>query len=57
MILYVYMLFLTESHLLFFQSVLQLFIHFNMFRQREDPLIPVLYDQMVSFLTKLAGNQ
>lgn len=47
---------MTEIHLLFYQSVLQLFIHFNMFLQREDPLIPVLYDQMVSFLTKLAGK-
>ena len=27
-----------------------------MFLQREDPFIPVLYDQMVSFLTKLAGK-
>ena len=27
-----------------------------MFLQREDPLIPVLYDQMVYFLTKLAGK-
>ena len=27
-----------------------------MFLQREDPLIPVLHDQMVSFLTKLAGK-
>ena len=47
---------MSEIHLLFYQSVLQLFIHFNMFLQREDPLIPVLYDQMVSFLTKLAGK-
>ena len=46
----------TEVHLLFYQSVLQLFIHFNMFLQREDPLIPVLYDQMLSFHTKLAGK-
>ena len=27
-----------------------------MFLQREEPLIPLLYDQMVSFLTKLAGR-
>ena len=27
-----------------------------MFLQREDSLIPILYDQMVSFLTKLAGK-
>ena len=47
---------MTEIHLLFYQSVLQLFIRFNMFLQRGDPLIPVLYDQMVSLLTKLAGK-
>jgi hypothetical protein len=27
-----------------------------MFLQREHPLIPIVYDQMVSFLTKLAGK-
>ena len=44
----------TEIHRLL--SVCASTIHFNMFLQREDPLIPVLYDQMVSFLTKLAGK-
>ena len=47
---------MTEIHLFFYQSILQLFINFNMFLQREEPLIPLLYDQMVSFLTKLAGR-
>ena len=47
---------MTEVHLFFYQSVLQLFIHFNMFLKREDPLIPVFYDQSISFLTKLAGK-
>lgn len=47
---------MTEIHLLFYQAVLQLFVHFNMFLQREDPLIPIIYKQMNSFLTKLAGK-
>lgn len=47
---------MTEVHLLFYQSVLQVFVHFNMFLQREDPLIPVIFEQMNSFLTKLASK-
>ena len=31
---------ITELYLLFYQSALQVFLHFNMFLQREDPLIP-----------------
>ena len=45
---------ITELYLLFYQSALQVFLHFNMFRQREDPLIPMIHKQMMSFLTKLA---
>ena len=47
---------MTEVYLLFFQSALQSFIHFNLFLQREDPLIPILYEQIHSFLTKLASK-
>ena len=47
---------MTEVHLLFYQSVLQVFIHFNMFLQREDPLIPVIFEQINSYLTKLASK-
>ena len=47
---------ITELHLLFYQSALQVFIHFNMFLQKEDSLIPVIHDQMTSFLTKLASK-
>ena len=43
-------------YLLFYESVLQTFINFNKFLQREDPLIPVISKQMSSFLTKLAGK-
>ena len=46
----------TEVYLLFYQSALQGFISFNKFLQREDPLIPVIYDQMLSFLKKLASK-
>ena len=45
---------LTELYLLFHQAALQLFLHFNMFLQREDPLIPIIHKQVESFLTKLA---
>lgn len=41
---------------MFYESVLQNFINFNKFLQREDPLTPVNSKQMSSFLTKLAGK-
>ena len=47
---------ITEVHLLFYQSALQTFVHFNMFLQREDSLIPVIYKQIISFLTKIASK-
>lgn len=47
---------MTEVHLLFYQSALQVFVHFNMFLQREDPLIPVIHDEMIAFVTKLASK-
>jgi len=47
---------MTEVYLLFYQSALQTFVHFNMFLQREDPLLPVLCQQMDSFLSKLASK-
>lgn len=46
----------TEVYLLFYQSALQGFISFNKFLQREDPIIPVIYDQMLSFLKKLGSK-
>ena len=51
-----FMLPMTEIHLLFYQSALQTFVHFNKFLQREDPLISVMCEQMNSFLTKLASK-
>jgi hypothetical protein len=47
---------MTEVYLLFYQSALQTFIHFNLFLQREDPVIPVIDDQMSTFLRKLASK-
>ena len=46
----------TEVYLLFYQSALQSLVHFNKFLQREDPLIPIVCEQMESFLTKLASK-
>lgn len=47
---------LTEVNLLFYQSALQVFVQFNLFLQREYPLIPLIYEQIISFLTKLAST-
>ena len=47
---------MTEIYLLFYESALQTFIKFNTFLQREDPLIPIICEQMDSFLTKLASK-
>ena len=44
---------MTEIYLLFYQAVLQTFVNFNKFLQREDPLIPVISEP---FLTKLASK-
>lgn len=47
---------MTEVYLFFYEAVLQAFIHFNKFLQREDPLIPVISDQINSFLRKIASK-
>ena len=47
---------MIEVYLLFYQSALQTFIHFNLFLQREDHCIPVIDDQMSAFLCKLASK-
>ena len=41
---------------MFYQSALQSFIHFNKFLQREDPIIPIVQEQMESFVRKLASK-
>ena len=47
---------ITEVYLAFYLSALQAFVKFNQFLQRDDPLIPILLPQTVSFLKKLAGK-
>jgi len=47
---------MTEVYLLFYQATLQLFVNFNKFLQREEPLIPVISEQMRRFLKKLFGK-
>ena len=44
---------LTEIYLLFYQSVLPVFNHFNLFLQREDPCIHLVYDY---FLKKFVSK-
>lgn len=47
---------MTEIYLFFYEAVLQTFINFNKFLQREDPLIPGICEQIDSFLKKLASK-
>lgn len=47
---------MTEIYLLFYEAVSQTFVNFNKFLQREDPLIPVINEQIESFLIKLASK-
>ena len=44
---------LVEIYLLFYQSVLQVFIKFNLFFQRDDPLIARLHGSIQQFLRNL----
>ena len=41
---------------MFYQSVLQLFVHFNKLLQREDPIIYMLSDEINHFLKNSLGN-
>ena len=43
----------TEIYLLFYQSILPVFNHFNLFLQREDPCIHLVYDHCHSLLKKI----
>ena len=47
---------MTEVHLMFYQSTLQIFVGFNKFLQRECPIISVMYGQINSFLRNLFGR-
>lgn len=37
---------MTEIYFLFYEAGLQTFVNFNKFLQREDPLIPVISEQI-----------
>ena len=47
---------MTEVYLLFYLATPQLFTNFNKFLQRDDPIVPVISDQLTSFLRKLLGK-
>ena len=47
---------MTEVYLLFFQACLQIFVIFNKFLQREDPLLLYLKDEINAFLKRLASK-
>ena len=47
---------LVEIYLLFYQSVLQVFIKFNLFLQRDDPLIAILHGSIQQSLRNLGCN-
>ena len=38
---------MTEVYLLFFSHVLSLFVRYNSFLQREEPIIGAIYEQVV----------
>ena len=45
---------MTEVYLYFYQSVLQMFIRFNLYLQRHDPQIRTLHDKIDNFMWELA---
>lgn len=47
---------LSEVYLLFYQSILPVFSKFNLFLQREDPCIHLVYDHCQSLLRKLLNK-
>lgn len=47
---------ISEVYLMFYQSVLPVFVNFNKLLQHEEPLIYMLAEEMESFLKKLLGK-
>ena len=47
---------LSEVYLFFYHATLQLFMNFNKFLQREDPIVYVMHDQLHSFVKSLLGK-
>lgn len=47
---------MTEVYIFFYQSSLQIFVHLNLFLQRDDPIISVMSGQLQKFLQNLLGR-
>ena len=47
---------MTEVYIFFYQSSLQIFVHLNLFLQRDDPIISVMSDQLQKFVKNLLGR-
>jgi hypothetical protein len=47
---------MTEVYLMFYLASLQLFVKFNKFLQREDPIIGIISSQIKSFIINLFGK-
>ncbi|CAL8255586.1 unnamed protein product [Gadus morhua 'NCC'] len=47
---------MTEIHLLFYQSTLITFTHFNLLFQRQDPCVYLLHEQIRLFVKKLLSK-
>lgn len=45
-----------EVYLFFYHATLQLFVNFNKFLQREDPIIFVMHDQLHRFVKSLLAK-
>ena len=46
---------MNEVYLLFLQSVTPLFMNFNLFLQKEEPLVSLLHEEIQKFMNKLAS--
>lgn len=47
---------MNEMHCLFLQACLPAFINFNLFLQREDPVIPLMHEAMIDLIVTLIGR-
>ena len=47
---------MSEDHLFFYHATLQLFVNFNKFLQREDPIICVMHDQLHKIVKSSMGK-
>ena len=47
---------MTEVYLYFFQAALQPYIALNLFMQRDDCVLPLLYEKFHTFVQSLSGK-